>query len=164
MIKGVIFDLEGTLVKLPIDYETLYEDIRKELGISRVKPLTRTVERMDAESKEKLFKLWEDAEMKALSSMSINEEGMGLYQQHAGKPIALVTMQGRAVVKEILDQLFLNFAIVITRENDVDRERQIKMAAKVIGLKPQDVLFVGDRDNDEAAATQVGCKFVRVRT
>jgi len=46
----------------------------------------------------------------------------------------------------------------------VDRERQIKMAAKVIGLKPQDVLFIGDRDNDEAAATQVGCKFVRVRT
>lgn len=164
MIKGVIFDLEGTLVKLPIDYETLYEDIRKELGIPRVKPLTKTAKKLDAESRKKLFKLWEDAEMKALSSMRVNEEGMGLYRLHAGKPIALVTMQGRAVVKEILDRLFLNFAIVVTREDNLDRERQIKTAINVIRLRPQDVLFIGDRDNDEAAATQVGCNFVQVRT
>jgi len=162
MTDGVVFDLEGTLVKLPIDYEKLYEEIKRELKISKVKPLTKTVKMLDSRSREKIYELWERAELKTLPNMSANEEGMKIYKKHSNKPVALVTMQGKTVVRKILDHFHLSFNAVVTREDEIDRERQIRKAIDEIGLEPHNVLVVGDRDSDEAAAKQVGCAFLRV--
>ena len=164
MIDGVIFDLEGTLVKLPIDYDTLYRGITKELKIPKVKPLTKTVKMLDSELRERVFKLWENAELKALPNSSLNDEGIKLYRKYSNEPIALVTMQGKRVVKKILDDFHLSFNIIFTREDEIERVQQIKRVVDKMGWKPRKVLMVGDRDNDEAAAIEVGCKFVRVRT
>ncbi|MDH5447436.1 MAG: HAD hydrolase-like protein [Candidatus Bathyarchaeota archaeon] len=162
MIYGVIFDLEETLVKLPIDYEPLYEEIKRALRISRVKPLTKTVKKLDGKSREKVYKLWECAELKALPNMSANEEGMKIYKKQCNKPVALVTMQGKTVVRKILDHFHLSFNVIVTREDEIDRVRQLRKAIDEIGLKPHSVLVVGDRDSDEDSAKQVGCKFLRV--
>ena len=164
MTSGVIFDLEGTLVKLPINYEALYEEIKRELKISRVKPLTKTVKMLDDKSREKVHKLWERAELKALPKMSTNEEGMKLYKQYSNKIVALVTMQGRTVVRKILDRFHLSFSVIVTREDGIERTQQIKKAIDQMGLELKSVLVVGDRDSDEASAKQIGCEFIKVRT
>lgn len=162
MTDGVVFDLEGTLVKLPIDYEKLYEEIKRELKISKVKPLTKTVKMLDSRSREKVYELWERAELKTLPNISANDEGMKIYKKHSNKPIALVTMQGKTVVRKILDHFHLSFNAVVTREDEIDRAQQIRKAIDEIGLEPHSVVVVGDRDSDEAAAKQVGCAFLRV--
>jgi len=162
MTAGVVFDLEGTLVKLPIDYEKLYEEIKRELKISKVKPLTKTVKMLDSRSREKVYKLWERAELKTLPNMSANDEGMKIYKKHSNKPVALVTMQGKTVVRKILDHFHLSFNAVVTREDEIDRAQQIRKAIDEIGLEPHSVVVVGDRDSDEAAAKQVGCAFIKV--
>jgi len=162
MTDGVVFDLEGTLVKLPIDYESLYEEIKRVLKISRVKPLTKTVKKLDGESRKKVYELWERAELKALPNMSANEEGMKTYKQHSNKPVALVTMQGKTVVRKILVHFHLSFNAIVTREDEIDRVRQIRKAIDGMGWESRSVLVVGDRDSDEAAAKQVGCAFLRV--
>lgn len=164
MTVGVVFDLEGTLVKLPIDYEMLYEEIERELKIPRVKPLTETLKKLDGKSRQKAYKLWEHAELEALTNISVNNKGMKLYKNYSKKPLALVTMQGRVVVRKILDRFHLSFTVIVTREDEIDRVQQIKIAIAEMSLKPSDVLVVGDRDNDEAAAKQIGCGFVTVRT
>ena len=162
MTDGVVFDLEGTLVKLPIDYEKLYEEIKRELKISKVKPLTETVKMLDSRSREKVYELWERAELKTLPNMSANDEGMKVYKKHSNKPVALVTMQGKTVVKKILNHFHLSFNAVVTREDEIDRAQQIRKAIDEIGLEPHSVVVVGDRDSDEAAAKRVGCAFLRV--
>ena len=164
MTDGVVFDLEGTLVKLPIDYEPLYEEIKRELRISRVKPLTKTVKKLDGKSREKVYELWERAELKALPNMSANDEGMKIYKKHSNKPVALVTMQGKTVVRKILDHFHLSFNVIVTREHDIDRAQQIRKAVAEMDLEFSNVLVVGDRDSDEAAAKQVGCEFIKVMT
>jgi len=163
MSDGVVFDLEGTLVKLPIDYETLYEEIKRELEISQVKPLTKTVKMLDSGSRKKVYELWERAELKALANMSLNEEGIEIYRNCSKNPVALVTMQGKVVVRKILTHFHLSFNVIITREDEIDRVQQIRKAIDEMGLTPRNVLVVGDRDTDEAAAKQIGCKFLRVR-
>ena len=162
MTDGVVFDLEGTLVKLPIDYEKLYEEIKRELKISKVKPLTKTVKMLDSRSREKVYELWKLAELKALPNISANEEGIRIFKMHSNKPVALVTMQGKTVVRKILDHFHLSFNAVVTREDEIDRAQQIRKAIDEIGLEPHSVVVVGDRDSDEAAAKQVGCAFLRV--
>ena len=162
MIDGVIFDLEGTLVKLPIDYEALYEEIKKELKLSRVKPLTKTVRTLDSKSRKTVYALWEHAELKALPTVSPNEEGIKIYEKHSNKPIALVTMQGKTVVRKILDHFDLSFNVIITREDEIDRASQIMKAIHELSLEPRRVLVVGDRHSDEIAAKQIGCNFVQV--
>ncbi|UCB60490.1 MAG: HAD family hydrolase [Candidatus Bathyarchaeota archaeon] len=164
MIEGVVFDLEGTLVKLPIDYETLYKEIKRELKIRKIQPLTQTVGRLDNKAKQRVFSLWKRAELKAVPSMSVNEEGMRLYKKYSNKPVALVTLQGEAVVKKILDHFQLSFRIIVTREHEIRREQQIRRAINEMGgLEHRNVLMIGDRDSDEVAARHVGCKFVRVK-
>ena len=164
MIDAVIFDLEGTLIRLPIDYKTLYNNIIRELKISKVEPLTKTVKKLNSELREKVFKLWEHAELEALPNMSPNYEGIELYRKYSDKPVALVTMQGKKVIKKILDHFHLSFNIIFTREDEIDRVRQIERVLDKMSWKPHNVLMVGDRESDEAAAVKVGCKFVKVRT
>jgi HAD superfamily hydrolase (TIGR01549 family) len=164
MNRGVIFDLEGTLVKLPIDYRALYSKIKQELLLTKVRPLTETVKNLDAQSQDKLFKLWEHAEMEAFPKSSPNEEGMKLLRKHLEKPLALVTMQGRKAVTKILEYYRLPFRTTITREDAIDRKAQIEIAIHKLNLEPKDVLMIGDRKSDQISATLVGCEFLMVRT
>lgn len=164
MIKGVVFDLDGTLVYLPIDYRTLYRKFEEIMKISMVEnqPLTKIIAALDVDTREKIFEVWTEAELDALKNLEVNVSGMREYERFRGKPSVLVTMQGRIVVEKILDVLGLRFNAVITREDSLSRERQIRMAVEFLGLKPCEVLVFGDRDSDAVASRKVGCKFWRV--
>lgn len=164
MIRGTIFDLEGTLIKLPIDYNTLHENIRKELQLTKVRPLTKTVKTLSEESRMKMYRLWEKAELKALPFASANEEGMKLYREFSSKPMALVTMQGKNIVERILETFQLFFRIRITREDCFDRAGQILKAINEMHLDPSSVLMIGDRENDRTATRKIGCDFIKVKT
>ena len=88
---------------------------------------------------------------------------MQLYRQYAAFPRALVTMQGKETVRKILQKFGLNFNATFTREDSFSRAEQLKHAIAKLGFSPENVLFVGNMDNDEAAAKQVSCQFVRVK-
>lgn len=162
MIKGVIFDLDGTLIHLHINYKTLFKEFRRIMKTSKVKPLVQTIATLDQETRRKVDKVWTRAELEALPDLKIDNKGMKLYQKFSGKPLALVTMQGRRVVEEILRALNLSFDVVITREESLDRTRQIEVAVAKLCLKPKDVLMIGDRESDKTSSEKIGCQFLMV--
>jgi phosphoglycolate phosphatase-like HAD superfamily hydrolase len=53
--------------------------------------------------------------------------------------------------------------VVITREDSLDRIAQITLAVEKLGLKPEDVVVIGDRESDRTAAEENGCKFRMVK-
>lgn len=163
MIRGVIFDLDGTLVHLPIDYDALKKEFEKIGKISNMQSLAHIVALLDLETRGKLYEAWTRAELKALENVTINEDGIRIYEKHSKKLLALVTMQGIKAVNRILESLKLKFHVIITREDSLDRTQQIAMAVEKLGLKAENVLMVGDRERDKASANRVGCKFVMVR-
>lgn len=163
MIKAAIFDLDGTLVNLPINYEMLYEEFKKIIGAQNIEPITKTVAALDPVFKEKIFDTWTAVELAILPKMARVKEGMSLYEQYEGKPRALMTMQGKKTVEKILNTLHFSFQAIITREDSLDRATQIKLAIGKLRLKPENVIVIGDRETDKTAAEKVGCKFKMVK-
>ena len=163
MIEAVIFDLDGTLIHLPIDYEKLFDEFKRIMHADKVQPVTEVVSRLDEKTRREVFKTWDETELAAAPNIVINKEGMGLYQTYLRKPKALVTMQGKAVMEKILDQLELSFKVILTREDSLDRAEQLESAAGQLKTRCRGVLFVGNTDNDALAADKVGCQFLRVK-
>jgi phosphoglycolate phosphatase-like HAD superfamily hydrolase len=163
LIEAVIFDLDGTLITLPLDYEgELLPRFSKVTGIKDMHPLTEKVSKLDPKKKEKVFAIWNEAELKALEKMKVNSKGKALYDKHLDKPKALVTLQGKTVVKNILENMDLRFDLIVTREDSLSRNEQLQIALKKLHKPAQNVLFVGNTTGDSAAAKTVECQFLRV--
>jgi HAD superfamily hydrolase (TIGR01549 family) len=161
LIQAVIFDLDGTLIRLPINYERLFHEVSKITNIANVRPLTKTVSKLDEKTRKKVFEAWDKAELSALAGMTVNDEGLALYERFLEKPKALVTMQGKALVQNVLERLDLSFNFFITRENCLDRVAQLRIAVEKLGKPLQNVMFIGNTDEDFLAAKKTRCKFLR---
>lgn len=163
MIEAVIFDLDGTLIKLPMKYGKLFREVKRIMNVENVRPLLKTVAKADEEQKKRIFKLWDEIEAEALPEATQNKEGIDLFNQFKQAPRILVTMQGKATTKKILKRFNISFETIITRENSVNRAEQLRIALSKFKIQPQNILFVGNEDHDKAAAEQVGCQFQRVK-
>ena len=161
-IRLVIFDLDGTLVHLPIDYEKLRHRISEVLRIGRVDTILDVFSKTDENARKRVFDVWSRLEMEALSGMTENARGIRLYNFFCDKVRCLVTLQGRQVVERILEETGLSFDHVVTREDSLSRVEQIRMVIDRFGVDPKDVLFIGDRESDREAAEKNGCLFMFV--
>lgn len=159
MIEAVIFDLDGTLIHLPIDYEAFFKKVKKISKLNEVKPLTQTIASLDFDTRQKVLKEWEKAEWEAFQRLAINEKGLQLYRKYMEKPKALVTMQNKEITEKILKHLKISFNIIVTREDSLNRQEQIKMAITRLGKKPENILVIGDTENDKVSSEKIGCKF-----
>jgi phosphoglycolate phosphatase-like HAD superfamily hydrolase len=162
VIRAVIFDLDGTLIDLPLDYEKLLGQFSRILRVSNVRPLTETVAGLDDEARRKIFKVWDGAELALVERIKLKDEGMALYRKYCPKPKALVTMQGKALVQAILGPLGLSFEFVLTREDSLDRVEQLQEAIKKLKADSGDVLFIGNTEGDLQATETIKCQFLRV--
>ncbi|MCL1965638.1 MAG: hypothetical protein FWF66_02680 [Candidatus Bathyarchaeota archaeon] len=164
MFKAVIFDLDGTLFDLPIDYAALYKRVGEILGVAEIGSLLNRVSQIeDKQVLRKVFDAWTGFELDIIGKITVHTEGMQLYSEHVKLPKALVTMQGKETVHRICQKFNLQFEASFTREDSVSRAEQLKMAAGKLGFVLSDVLFIGNIDNDENAARQVNCQFFRVK-
>jgi phosphoglycolate phosphatase-like HAD superfamily hydrolase len=164
MFKAIIFDLDGTLFDLPVDYSVLRKKISEILGIAEISSLLNIVTQIeDQKVLRKVFDVWTSCELDIIDKIAVHEEGMNLYRQHVKLPKALVTMQGKETIREIGKKFNVQFDTIFTREDSLSRAEQLKMAATRLGFTLPDILFIGNIDNDESAAKQVNCQFVRVK-
>jgi HAD superfamily hydrolase (TIGR01549 family) len=163
MPTAAIFDLDGTLVCLPINWEALFDELKRIMRLDVVRPLVDVISQADAQTRLEVFAAWDRAELAVVKDITPCAEGMAAYKEQAGKPRALVTMQGKKAVKAILGPFGLHFDVVITREDSISRAEQLLMAAEKLGVSVVQVLFVGNTDSDTAAAEKVGCSFRRVK-
>lgn len=162
MTEATIFDLDGTLIDLPMDYERLFEKIRRTMKVKNVRPLLKTVAKANEQQKKEIFTEWDKIELEALPKITLKDKGMAIYKQYSEKPKVLVTMQGKKLVKAFLERFPLSFKTTITRENGLDRAKHLTIAMHNLELKPHNVLFVGNEDHDQTAAERVGCQFLKV--
>jgi phosphoglycolate phosphatase len=163
VIEAVVFDLDGTLVRLPIDYEALFEEFKRIMCVDEVRPLVDVISRANGRTRALVFKAWDKAEATVSGKITVNEEGRETYRKFASTRKALATLQGRTIVEAVLKQFSLVFDFVVTREDSLIRVDQLTKAINLLKAEPGNVLFVGNTEGDAAAAEKAGCQFLRVK-
>ena len=169
-VKYVVFDMDGTLISLPVEWDKVRAELQRLTGTSLtfnpffldvqtvvakdpllLGPMMRTIDQYEARAVPEAR--LEDGAMDVLSGLSRKAE------------LSLVTMQGRAACDRILERLGIGrfFASRFTREDSMDRTAQLRMALRSIGAKEAQAFFVGDRINDLNAARAAGVRFVMIR-
>ena len=164
MIAAYVFDLDGTLVDLPINYWAMFAEFKQIMGVEEVRPILKTVGAItDLQTRKRIFDTWERYELAVVQKTIVHDEGMRIYRAHAGEPKALVTMQGKKTANILNTKFGFDFGVVVAREDSFDRGEQLKMAATKLKVNLRDVLFVGNMDNDAESAKKAGCQFRRVK-
>ena len=164
MIEAVIFDLDGTLIHLPVDYEGLFKEFKKIMKTDDIHPLTEKISKQNQKNKEKIFKIWDKFELNAFEKTTIIEKGLSLYKEFSEKKKALVTLQGKALVNSVIKHFNFCFNFIITRENSLHRVEQLQIAQKKLKTPFKNILFVGNTMDDLISAEKVKCQFLMVKT
>jgi len=170
MIKGIIFDLDGTLIKLPVRYELLLSNLRDFFNTKEeFNPLIPSIVEKSQGDENKLknaFNLICEEELTAAENFELMENATQILDYFKSKnyTLGLVTMQCRNAVEKILSDIKISeiFSSVITRDEYYDRFEQIKKMFEAFNLSPKEVLMVGDRIHDVESAHKAGCKAVLV--
>jgi len=165
MIKGIIFDLDGTLIKLPINYNAIQINLKEFFNISEdLKPLIPTIIKMSKNDHEKTktaFDLICKEEILASKNFKIMNDAIDILKFLKSKHLilCLVTMQCRNALEKILKQMNISdlFDSVISRDENYDRFEQIQKSLNNISILPSEIIVVGDRIHDVESAQKAGC-------
>jgi len=162
-IRGIIFDLDGTLVHLPIKWQRIVEQIEGLLGVKIGSLLDLYVELWGTESYESVSHIVEEFEMAALDKLEILDDSPQLLRRLSVKyNLGIVTFQSRTVARKVIEKIGINGLVMATRNDSPTRIGQISRVVSASSLSFKDFLVVGDRLNDVYSALKVGCKAVLV--
>lgn len=164
-----IFDLDGTLFTIPVDWDKVREEVGKMAGAPVGNtPLFQKVEQLVSihpSMRETLFAMLDQHELKAVAGASPLTGAVELLSHLAkGAKLGLVTMQGTAACDKVLGRHRLGelFDVLVTREDSLDRAAQLGIALRSLGSPPKETLFTGDRLNDIICGKRAGVDTVLV--
>ena len=165
MIKGIVFDLDGTLIQLPIDYKKIQKNLKEFFNISNeLKPLIPTIIKLSKNDQNKIrtsFDLICKEEILASDNFKTMNNALETldFLKSKNLSLCLVTMQCKDALEKVLQKLQISdlFDSVISRDESFDRQKQIELSLQNIVLTPSEVLVVGDRIHDIESAKKIGC-------
>lgn len=142
--KGLVFDLDGTLVDSKLDFDQL----RNDLGLSPQEPILEAVQEWPLEKQRWAHQIIDNHELAGAQCSVIYPGVAELLQTLAKKqvPSAVFTRNSRRATEITLDKHNLRFSHVITR-NDAPAKPDptgLLQIAKHFQLVPRDILYVGD--------------------
>ena len=158
-----VFDLDGTLFTIPVDWIKVREEVAKIAGAPFEKvPMFLKVEQLVSvrpSMRETLFAMLDLHELKAVAEATPVSGAVELLSQLSKvAKLGLVTMQGTAACDKILSKYHLGelFDVLVTREDSLDRAVQLRIALRSLASAPKDTLFTGDRLNDVICGRRAG--------
>jgi phosphoglycolate phosphatase len=187
-IEAVLFDFDGTLVHLNIDFAQMRADVEAVLPrynlstdelsslytLELVEECVRILAERDEEETVAAFRRDTEAAMVAIEMGAANAA-----EVHPGAPELLEALQGqgikvgivtrncRAAVEHILGRNTLTYDTLLTRD-DVTAVKpdpeHLLTALRLLGVEPKHTLMVGDHPMDVRAGRVVGTKTVAVLT
>jgi HAD superfamily hydrolase (TIGR01549 family) len=154
-VKGVIFDMDGTITAPYFDFAK----IKDEAGIGDVDMLDY-LRFATGEEYNRVRAILTRIEDAGVANAKLNRGGRKLLSFLARRkiPIALLTRNSRKSVDGVCRKLKLRFDISVTREDGPHKPspEPILRIARRWGLKPADLLMVGDYKWDVLCANNAG--------
>ena len=187
-IQAVLFDFDGTLVHLNIDFAQMRADVEAVLPkynlslegkqaqytLELIEECVQELVARDGEATAAAFQRDTEAAMVAIELDAASEAGIHpgvpkLLEQLAarGIKVGIVTRNCRAAVEHILSSNTLVYDILLTRD-DVEAVKpepdHLLTALRLLGVEPRHALMVGDHPMDVRAGRIVGTRTVAVLT
>lgn len=165
-LKFLITDLDGTLTNLNINWSHLREIIREILKTSHpLKPLATSIPEAaggNVDLIREAYEVIEDYEYKAALKASRDVKLIEFLRgvKELGFKVALVTLQARRPAVKALEKLGVleYFDVIITRDDSIFREEQLRIVIDRFKAKPEEIVFVGDTIWDLEAGRRLKLK------
>lgn len=158
ILRGVVFDLDGTLVSQEIDFEA----IRRDLGVPQGTPLLEALEQMTGETRARAWGILEEHETRAAACAEpfpgVREVLDWLARQ--GLLQGLLSRNSRRSVDAVLQRCSFLLDPTISRDDAPYKPSPgglIQICAKW-NFEPSEVLMVGDYIYDIQAGVNAGCR------
>jgi len=162
-VQGIIFDLDGTLVELPIDWHHVIRRVESLLGMKVGSLLDLYPKLWGTEKYEMISRAVEEFEIASLDRIRFLDNSPQLLMDLSLKyQLGLITFQGMNVTRRIINKMGINGLLIATRDDAPTRAEQISRIVSATRFKYENFLVVGDRLNDVYSALKVGCQAVLV--
>lgn len=167
VIKGVLFDFDGTLtVPGAIDFIK----IKDSLGCPREKTILEFIESLDKDKQEKANRLLDRYEEEAarISLPAQGAESVIRELKEKNLPLGIITRNSLKAVLLALDNFdhikAEDFTIILTREDTIPKPEPagVLIAASKMDILPEELLLVGDFSLDIIAGHAAGAKTVLI--
>jgi HAD superfamily hydrolase (TIGR01549 family) len=158
-LKGIIFDLDGTIVEAPYDWKK----IRADLG-TRGKPILAFIQDLEEKERSRKWKILENYEKTATEKATLKEGMHYLLEFISKKGIkkALVTNNSKQNVDYLMNKFKLSFDFILSRESHLWKPSGAPFLAVLEAwkIKKTECCVVGDSPFDIMAAEDAGIQKV----
>jgi HAD superfamily hydrolase (TIGR01549 family) len=155
MIKGVIFDMDGTVVDVPYDWRRIKEELQTE-----GKPILSYIQSLEEPERSEKWKILERYEEEATEKATL-KEGMReffYFLEDKGLKKALVTNNSRRNVDFLIKKFNLHFDLVLSREAGLWKPSgaPFRFVLKTLKIQKKACCVIGDSHFDVKAAADAG--------
>ncbi len=143
-LRGVVFDLDGTLIVQELDFEAM----RREIGLPSGTPLLEAVERLEGAGREAALGVLRRHELAAAETARLNPGVAAFLDWLAGRGVrtAVLSRNMRVAVEKVLRRCGLALDLVLAREDAPYKPSPegLWQICAAWGVAPAEVLMVGD--------------------
>jgi len=158
-IRGVVFDMDGTLVAQAIDFDA----IRRELGLPFGTPLLEAMDRLPAADRTAAWAVLDRHEQAAVAGAEVLPGVLDFlaWLDTRGLKRAVLTRNSRSVAEAVLGRCgLLTFDPIVTRDDAPFKPQPegLWRICKAWGVAPTEVLMLGDYVYDIQVGRNAGAR------
>jgi len=158
-IRGVVFDMDGTLVAQAIDFDA----IRRELGLPFGTPLLEAMDRLPAADRAAGWAVLDRHEQAAVAAAAVLPGVLDFlaWLDARGAKRAVLTRNSRSVAEAVLGRCgLLTFDPIVTRDDAPFKPQPegLWRICKAWGVAPTEVLMLGDYVYDIQVGRNAGAR------
>lgn len=162
MLRGIIFDMDGTLTKPNVDFAAIEREIGAKVGF-----IIDYAERSTPEERKRALDILERYEAQAAMESELNEGVVEMLEFVSKKQLkkALLTRNSRKSVETVLRKHKLHFEFIVSREDTKPKPAPdpIFLLSKRMDIHTDHLLMVGDYKYDIICGKAAGTKTVLLR-
>jgi phosphoglycolate phosphatase len=157
-IRGVVFDMDGTLVSQELDFEA----IRREIGLPSGVPLLEALAKLDFDTRQAADLILDRHECLAAERATVIAGVVEVLEWLEVRSIrkAVLTRNSRRSAETVLNRCGLRFDPIVAREDSPPKPNPhgIWQICEAWQIVPADVLMIGDYLYDVEAGRNAGAR------
>ena len=162
MLRGIIFDMDGTLTKPKVDFAAIEREIGAKVGF-----IIDYAERSSPEERTRALSILERFEAQAATESELNEGVLEMLEFLSKKKLkkAILTRNSRKSVDTVLRKHNLHFEYIVSREDAKPKPAPdpIFLLSKKMEIHTDHLLMVGDYKYDIMCGKAAGTRTVLLR-